>query len=194
MSELVEGFEFVSGLSSDVSVLGTKSIERDTHYYNSAHKLGQMLAEHNLTTITGGAPGIGEAANKGAKEKGGRSLGIGMKVHGETRLNEYVDESIIFNFPFTRKMVMTAPSDAFVFYPGGFGTMHELFEILTLIQTGKMERVPVILVDHDFWEPWHKFIKKNLDHELHTISSQDDELYQIVDDESTVMDLIDNMT
>ena len=117
-----------------------------------------------------------------------------MKVHGETRLNEYVDESIIFNFPFTRKMVMTAPSDAFVFYPGGFGTMHELFEILTLIQTGKMERVPVILVDHDFWEPWHKFIKKNLDHELHTISSQDDELYQIVDDESTVMDLIDNMT
>lgn len=193
MSELVEGFEFVSGLSSDVSVLGTKSIERNTPYYNSAYRLGKMIAQHDMTTITGGAPGIGEAANKGAHEKGGRSLGIGMKVHGETRINDYVSESIIFDFPFTRKMVMTAPSDAFVFYPGGFGTMHELFEVLTLIQTGKMEKAPVILVDHDFWEPCHAFIKKIFDHGLHTISPHDDELYQIVDDEGTVMDLIDNM-
>lgn len=194
MSELVEGFEFVSELHSDISVFGTKSIEKGTKYYESGYKLGKMLAESDFISITGGAPGIDEAVNKAAYEQGKESVGIGMKVKGQVRLNEYVNKSTIFDFPFTRKMVVTAPSKAFVFYPGGFGTLHQLFEILTLIQNNKMENVPVILYDHDFWGPWHVFIKKELHHKFETISDVDDELYQIVDDEETIMELINNGT
>jgi uncharacterized protein (TIGR00730 family) len=192
MSELVDGFDFVNDLQDDISVFGTKSIKEDSIYYDSGYKLGQKLAKSGFTPITGGAPGIDEAVNKGSSDAGGDSVGIGMKVRGETRLNDYVNRSLIFDFPFTRKMVVTAPSGGFVFYPGGFGTLHQLFEVLTLIQTNKMDQVPIILYDHDFWEPWHVFIKKNLHHRYETISDTDDELYQIVDDEDTILELINN--
>jgi len=192
MAELVEGFEFLTGLVNDVTVLGTKSLKPDSEYYKQAYDLGQLLAEKGVAVVTGGGPGIMEAANKGAFEHGGESIGINMKLGNRERVNSYLTRSIGFQFPFTRKLIITAPSKAFVFFPGGFGTLHQLFEILTLIQTEKMEKVPVILIGHEFWEPLHGFIKKIFVHELETISDEDDEMYQIVDDVEAAISLIED--
>ncbi|OGH91018.1 MAG: Rossman fold protein, TIGR00730 family [Candidatus Magasanikbacteria bacterium RIFOXYC2_FULL_39_8] len=190
MAELVEGFEFLTGLVEDVTVLGTKSVHVDSQYYDAAYALGQQLAENGFATVTGGGPGIMEAANKGAFENGGDSIGVNMKFGSRERVNPYVKRAIGFQFPFTRKLILTAPSKAFVFFPGGFGTLHQLFEVLTLIQTKKMQKVPIILYGHDFWEPLHGFIKKIFVHNFETINDEDDELYEIVDDVSTAMDII----
>ncbi|EKE07218.1 MAG: hypothetical protein ACD_18C00154G0001 [uncultured bacterium] len=140
--------------------------------------------------MTGGGTGIMEAANKGAFEMGGDSVGINMRRGIKESYNAYVKKAISFNFPFTRKLIITAPAKAFVFFPGGFGTMHQLFEVLTLMQTKKMERIPVILFGHDFWGPMHKFIKEIFVHKFETIGDEDDELYQIVDNVDSAIGLI----
>lgn len=190
MAELVEGFEFLTGLVEDVTVLGTKSLGADSKYYEQAYKLGGLLANNGFATVTGGGPGIMEAANKGAFEAGGDSIGINMKMGSRERINPYLKRTIGFTFPFTRKLILTAPSKGFIFFPGGFGTLHQLFEVLTLIQTKKMQKVPVILVDHEFWGPLHDFIKKIFVHGFETISDEDDELYQIVDDVKMAVELV----
>ncbi len=192
MAEMVEGFDFVSGIEKAVTVLGTKSVKPDSAYYKQAQQLGAFLADHGYTTITGGASGIAEAANRGAFENGGDSVGLGLEVGGQMRINKYVSRSRIFRFPFTRKMILGAPTKAFVFFPGGFGTMHQFFEVLTLMQTKKIPRIPVLLIDHGFWEPLHKYIKEDFYHKFKTIYDEDDELYQIVDDVSAAMDIINN--
>lgn len=191
MSELVEGFEFVSTLKKNVTVLGTKSTEPGGEYYDSAYELGKLLASSDYAAVTGGGPGTMEAVNKGAFESGGESIGINMRFGFKERINPYVKKSIGFQFPFTRKLIITAPSDAFVFYPGGFGTLHQLFEVLTLMQTKKIKKMPVILYNHKFWEPMHKFIKTTMVHELETVGDEDDELYQIVDDVESIMILVE---
>ncbi|MBI2436857.1 MAG: TIGR00730 family Rossman fold protein [Candidatus Magasanikbacteria bacterium] len=190
MAELVEGFEFLTGLVEDVTVLGTKSAKLDSPYYDAAYQLGAQLADHKIVTVTGGGPGIMEAANKGAFENGGDSIGINMQFGAKERVNPYVKRSIGFQFPFNRKLILTAPSKAFVFFPGGFGTLHQLFEILTLIETKKMPKIPIILFDREFWEPMHVFIKKIFVHKFETISDEDDEMYQIVDTVDSAMGLI----
>ncbi|MFA7314793.1 MAG: TIGR00730 family Rossman fold protein [Candidatus Magasanikbacteria bacterium] len=190
MAELVEGFEFLTGIIEDVTVLGTRSMSKDSPYYENAYQLGKALAKNNFATVTGGGTGIMEAANKGAFEMGGESIGISMKHGSRESYNAYVKKAISFNFPFTRKLIITAPSKAFVFFPGGFGTLHQLFEVLTLIQTKKMERIPVILFGHDFWGPLHAFIKEIFVHEFETAGDEDDELYQIVDSVDSAMELI----
>jgi len=190
MSELVEGFEFLNGVIDDVTVLGTKDISPDSEYYESAYELGATLSAEKYMVITGGGPGIMEAANKGAFENGGKSLGVNMRYGYKERVNPYLNKSIGFQFPFVRKLIITSPSKAFVFYPGGFGTMHQLFEVLTLIQTKKMEKIPVILYDHKFWGPMHEFIKKTMVHDEETVGDLDDELYQIVDSVDGIMKVI----
>lgn len=192
MSELVEGFEFLTGLGEDVSVLGTKSLGPESPYYSSAYKLGGLLAQGGYATITGGASGIAEAANKGAFEAGGESIGIGMEVHGKARMNKYVSRSIMFSFPFTRKLIVTAPSKAFVFYPGGLGTFHQLFEVLTLIQTQKVAEIPVILFDSTFWKPMDAWIRQVLAKDFETIHPEDADLYTIVDSEEEIMSIVEN--
>ncbi len=183
MSELVEGFELITGTINGMTVLGTRSAKPKNEYYEAAYQLGQVFAAHGYPVMTGGMGGIAEAANKGAFEQGGTSIGIGLKSEIPTqRVNPYLSKSILFSFPFIRKLMLTSPSKAFVVFPGGFGTMHQFFEILTLIQTGKIDPMAVVMFDRAFWEPLHMFIKKNLASEYETISGLDDELYQIVDD------------
>lgn len=191
MSELVEGFEFLTGLYNDVTVLGTKNVAPDNPYYQAAYRLGGLLADRGYPVVTGGKLGISAAASKGAFERGGTSIGIAMKVGNMIEVNPYVTRAIHFTFPFTRKLIVTAPSQAFVAFPGGLGTLHQLFEVLTLIQTKKMSKIPVVLYDREFWEPFHQFIKQILFHTVGTISDQDDELYQIVDTEKSIMKIID---
>lgn len=190
MAELVEGFEFVTGLNDAVTILGSRSVILGDRYYDMAYDLGEGLAVNGYTVVTGGMAGLAEAANKGAFEHGGKSLGIGMYVNGKSEINKYLTKSIMFNFPFTRKLIITTPSKAFVFFPGGFGTLHQLFEVLTLIQTKKIPRVPVILFDHAFWQPMNEYIKRTMVHDVKTIGSEDDELYQIVDDVGSAMKII----
>jgi len=181
MAELVEGFEFLVNMKEDITVLGTKHIPKDSHYYSDAEKLGKQLVDHGFSVVTGGKYGIAEAVNKGAYEAGGASYGLGMDVGGHRELNPYLTQSMLFRFAFTRKLIVTAPSKGFVFFPGGFGTLHQLFEVLTLIQTKKMAKRPIILYDREFWQPLHEFIKTTMVHDVGTVSDEDDELYQIVD-------------
>jgi len=190
MAELVEGFEFLTGVIENATILGTKHIDYNGSYFKNAYKLAQDLSNEGFSIVTGGGSGIAEAANKGAMEAGGESLGINMEVGGKAKLNSYVTRSIVFKFPFTRKLIVTAPSKGFIFFPGGFGTMHHFFEILTLMQTKKMSKIPILLFDHDFWSPLHSFIKKVFVHGFETIADEDDELYQIIDDTDTALKLI----
>ncbi len=190
MAELVDGFEFLTGLVDDVTILGTRSVEVGSDYYNSSLELGRKLAEDGYAIVTGGASGIAEAANRGAFEVGGESIGIGMEVRGKQMMNQYINKSIMFKFPFTRKLIVTSPSKSFVFFPGGFGTMHQLFEVLTLIQTKKMPKLPIILFDSNFWGPLEKILKEKFIDEFKTISPTDEELYTVVDDVDEIVSIV----
>lgn len=180
MAELVEGFEFLTRVKNDVTVLGTKSCLQGSPYYEAAYHLGQLLAENKKTVITGGGPGIMEAANKGAFEKGGQSFGITMQLGGRERINKYVMQSKGFFFPFVRKLIITSPSEAFVFFPGGFGTLHQLFELLTLQETKKMDLFPILLYGSEYWKPLLDIIH-GLNVNFKTISKPDELLLTIVD-------------
>ena len=189
MAELVSGFEFLSQLKKDVTILGTKSIPVGSPYYQAAYDLSARLAEEGYEVITGGGAGIMEAANKGAYEHGGESIGLNMRSGGHERTNPYLTKSMGFFFPFVRKLMITSPSKAFVFFPGGFGTLHQLFEILTLQETQKIPPIPSILYGRKFWEPLLKFI-----HQLHvkfkTISHMDEIFIKIVDTPEEVMEFL----
>lgn len=187
MAELVEGFEFLTKIKDDVTVLGTKSILPGSSYYQTAHDLGATLAKNKFTVITGGGPGIMEAASKGAFTSGGKSIGVNMRVERGERGNNYLTDSIGFFFPFVRKLIITAPSKAFVFFPGGFGTLHQLFELLTLIETKKIPPMPMILYGADFWKPLLGFIHNVLARDFKTISLMDENFIRTIDNPEEVL-------
>jgi len=190
MAELVEGFEFVTKLKDDVTILGTNSIQPDSPYYELAYDLAYKLGKLKYSIVTGGGTGIMEAANHGATDAGAQSVGFSIKFEERPRLNKYVKDAISFYFPFTRKLILTAPSLAFVAFPGGFGTLHQVFEILTLMQTGKMGRMPIILFGKKFWQPLDEFVKNDLLKKFKTIEPQDTKLYHIVDKVEDAIKLI----
>ncbi|HSR89532.1 MAG TPA: TIGR00730 family Rossman fold protein [Candidatus Udaeobacter sp.] len=186
MAELVDGFEFLTKTSRGVTVLGTKSLLAGTPYYNAAYETGKILAQNQFATITGGGPGIMEAANKGAFEKGGVSLGINMRVEKGERVNNYITKSIGFFFPFVRKLIITTPSEAFIYFPGGFGTLHQLFEMLTLQETKKIEPITTLLYGKDFWQPLADIIH-NLRYKFKTISQIDEDSLKIINDPQEIL-------
>lgn len=194
MAEMVEGFEFLTGIKNGVNVLGTKNIFNDSKYYQVAYRVGQRLAKEGFTVVSGGGPGTMEAVSRGAFEVGGQSIGINMKYGHKERKNSYLTKAIGFQFPYVRKLIITSPATAFVFLPGGFGTLHQFFEVLTLIQTKKMEPMPVILYDHEYWQPLLGFIKEYMVHKYQTIADLDDEFYQIVDSEDHLIEMIKNFS
>ncbi len=178
MAELVEGYEFLTGIVDDVTVLGSRKVKVKSPYYTAARELGERLAQDGHVTVTGGGAGITEAANIGAESAGGRSIGIGLKSFP---LNKHVKEGIQFRFPFIRKHILMAPSKAYVCFPGGFGTLHQLFEVLTLQQTRKMVRMPIILYDRAFWKPFIQFMEKQMCGEQRAIAREDLNLFHVVD-------------
>lgn len=186
MAELVDGFEFLTKISNDVTILGTKNLLPGTAYYDAAYNLGKILAENQFEVITGGGPGIMEAANKGAFEKGGVSIGINLRTDSGERINNYVTKSTGFFFPYIRKLIMTTPSDAFVFFPGGFGTLHQLFEVLTLQETQKISPVPTLLYGKEFWQPLLDIVH-NLHYKFKTISELDEQFLKVVNDPKDVL-------
>src|SRR5438874_3590840 len=159
MGEFVNGFDTLAEVGAAVTIFGSARVRSDNPMYASATQLGRMLAEQGFAIITGGGPGIMEAANKGAKEAGGMSIGCNIELPFEQGTNRYVDVAINFRYFFVRKTMFVKYSEAFVIFPGGFGTMDELFEALTLIQTGKVQNFPVILFGSRYWKGLLDWIK-----------------------------------
>jgi len=190
MAELVEGFEFVSGIKNDITILGTKSLGPDTAEYREAYNLAYALGKEKFAIITGGGSGIMEAANKGAYEAGAESVGLDIRFDREERHNAFVKKTLGFFFPFTRKLIITAPSRAFIIFPGGLGTLHQFFELLTLVQTGKLGKMPLILFGKKFWTPLDNFIRVVMLKKFKAISEKDIKLYQIVDTKEEAMKII----
>lgn len=152
MGEFVEGFDTLAGVGPAVSIFGSARIRPDDPMYEAAGETARRLAEAGFAVITGGGPGVMEAANKGAYEAGGRSVGCNIELPFEQGMNAYVELAINFHYFFVRKTMFMKYAEAFVIFPGGFGTMDELFEALTLIQTGKVRNFPVILFGSEYWE------------------------------------------
>ena len=190
MSELVDGYEFLSGQKKEVTIFGSARTKPGNRYYLEAEKLGRMLASEGYTLITGGGPGVMEAANKGAYEAGGESLGLNIQLPHEQRVNPYVKKGIGFHFFFTRKVMLTSPSQAFVIFPGGFGTLDEFFEVITLVQTGKMPKVPLILFGKEYWSALDAFLRNEVLTHHESIEPQDLKLYTIVDTADEAMRII----
>ena len=180
MGEFTEGFEFVSKLKKSVTIFGSARLDEKNKWYKEAQKLSKILSEHGHHIVTGGGPGIMEAANRGAfGGTPGDSVGLNILLPKEQRKNPYVERSLGFHYFFTRKVCMTFSANAFVYFPGGFGTFDELFEIVTLIQTRKIEKKPVILVGKDFWTPFVKVIKEKMADEYKMIDKKDLDLFKL---------------
>lgn len=190
MAEFVSGFEFLADLRREVTFFGSARYTEDDHWYKVAQKLGRILAENKFTVITGGGPGIMEAGNRGAYEGGGESIGLDIELPMEQRRNAYVKKGAGFHYFFTRKTMLSASAQAYIFFPGGFGTLDEFFEIVTLIQTKKMEHVPIVCVGKEFWRPLHDWMRSDLLTKFQTINPDDLDLYTIVDTAEEAFDLI----
>jgi len=192
MSEFVEGFDKMDRTGPCISIFGSARTSPDNKYYKQAVEIAERLTQEGYGIITGGGPGIMEAGNKGAKKGGGRSVGLNIDIPFEQSSNEFVDHdlSIYFNFFFVRKVMFVKYAQGFVMMPGGFGTMDETFEALTLIQTHKIERVPIVLVGKDFWGGLIDWLKNVMTEREGNLSPEDLELFSIVDDVEDVVDAI----
>ncbi|MCK4629621.1 MAG: TIGR00730 family Rossman fold protein [Sedimentisphaerales bacterium] len=189
MAEFVEGFDELSKLGPAVSIFGSARTQPDNQYYQLTERTAAKLVQNGFAIITGGGGGIMEAANKGAFEAKGKSVGLNIEIPQEQIPNEYQNLSLSFRYFFARKMMFMKYAQAFVILPGGFGTMDEFFESLTLIQTLKMERFPVVLMGSEYWKgllDWieHAMIKDG------TISKEDVSLYTLTDDPEEVVDIL----
>lgn len=190
MAEFVEGFQFLSTTKKEVTIFGSTRIPPTNHWYGEAVKLGRLLGEHGFTVVTGGGPGVMEAANKGAYEAGAESIGLNIQLPHEQRINPYVTRSRAFYYFFTRKVMLAASAQAYVYFPGGFGTLDELFEILTLIQTKKSERIRVVLIGHEYWDGLVNWMKEWVLGTFDAISPDDLTIFTIVDTAEEAFDLI----
>ncbi|MFA5831747.1 MAG: TIGR00730 family Rossman fold protein [Candidatus Paceibacterota bacterium] len=182
MSEFVDGWQFLADFHKTVTVFGSARTPEDDRWYKEARNLGEILAKNKFSMVTGGGPGIMEAANRGTYEKGGDSIGLDIKLPFEQRENPYVSKSIGFYHFFVRKVMLAYSARAYVFFPGGYGTLDELFEMLTLLQTKKITKnIPVILVGKDFWEPLVKWIEECIIKKYQTASPEDIHIFSLVD-------------
>ncbi len=178
--EFVRGFESLKGLGRCVTVFGSARFEEGHRYYDLARNLGGELAKAGFAVMTGGGPGIMEAANRGAQEAGGVSVGCNIQLPQEQEPNPFLDRFVEFEYFFVRKVMLVKYSQAFVVMPGGLGTMDEVFETATLIQTGKIERFPIIAMGSEFWEPIRNFTTGSMLREG-TVSESDREFFTMTD-------------
>ena len=192
MSEFVEGYEKLSRVGPCVSIFGSARTKTDNKYYKLAESIGYELTQNGFGVITGGGPGIMEAGNKGAFRGKGVSVGLNIDLPFEQHDNPYIDrdKSLDFDYFFVRKVMFMKYSQGFVVMPGGFGTLDELFEAITLIQTNKIGKFPIILVGKEYWNGLFEWIKKTLLAEFKTISPKDLDLIQLFDTEKEVVDYL----
>ncbi len=186
LAEFVEGFDNMGGVQPAVTFFGSARATEEEWEYRTARQLATMLAKDGCTIITGGGPGVMEAANRGAQEGGGLSVGLNIEIPFEQRPNKYIDKLIEFRYFFVRKVIFVKYSVAFVILPGGFGTMDELFEALTLIQTRKIKPFPVFLLGRRYWEGLLGWVKDFMVKEG-KISPEDLDILHVVDDMDEVV-------
>ncbi|MGO1245400.1 MAG: TIGR00730 family Rossman fold protein [Sphingobacterium sp.] len=182
MAEFVDGFEKLAKIGPCVSIFGSARTKSEHKYYETTVEIARLLAEKGYGVISGGGPGIMEAANKGAFEAGGKSVGLNIELPFEQFNNRYIDHDKLleFNYFFVRKVMFMKYSQGYIVLPGGFGTMDELFEAITLIQTGKIARFPIVLVGKEYWEGLFNWIEKTMLSNAN-ISEEDLKLYRLVD-------------
>ncbi len=182
MAEFVEGFNFVADFKKSVTVFGSTMLKEDNPYYQNARKFGELMSKEGYMIVTGGGPGIMEAANRGAYESGGDSVGINIRFVGGERANPYLKKSIGFYYFFVRKVMLSFSASGYVFFPGGFGTLDEFFEIVTLIQTKRLPKnVLVVAVGKDYWGPLFDWIKSSLVEKNKTLSPKALDIFKLVD-------------
>ncbi|CAN0431300.1 unnamed protein product [Phaeothamnion confervicola] len=188
MGGLVAGFDALSRVGRAVSVFGSARTGPDSPHYALAREVGGLLAERGFAVITGGGPGIMEAANRGAAEAGGISVGCTIELPKEQAVNDYVNLAIAFRYFFVRKTMFVKCADAYIVFPGGFGTLDELFESLTLIQTGKASSMPVVLCGSSYWAGLVRWIRARLLEEG-LIGRADMDLIQLSDSAQEIVEL-----
>ena len=188
--EFIKGFDQLSELGPCISIFGSARTKISNPHYKKAVKLSKLCVKNGYGVITGGGPGIMEAGNKGAYKSKEGSIGLKIQLPFEAKENDYIDELVDCRYFFTRKVFFLKYSQAFVAFPGGFGTFDELFEVLTLIQTGHMRRVPVVLVGKDYWEGLTQWIENTVLGEEKNIGKDDLDLYKLVDTPEEAMEYL----
>ena len=193
MSEFVEGFDSMSKIGPCVSVFGSARTKPENQYYQSAEEIGYLLTQKGYGVITGGGPGIMEAANKGAKRGKGKSVGLNIELPFEQSHNQFIDNDKLLNFDyfFVRKVMFVKYAQGFIVLPGGVGTLDELFEAITLIQTEKIGRFPIVLVGSSYWQGLLDWIKVTMLESEHNISPEDLDLFNIVDTPTEAVEIIE---
>lgn len=181
MSEFVLGFELLRKHGLAATIFGGARFQVDDPYYADAERLSAELVRMGFSIITGGGPGIMEAANVGAFKAGGKSIGLNIMLPIQQKLNPYVTETARFDFFFSRKVMLAYASEVYVYFPGGYGTLDEFFEMITLVQTEKIEPIPIILYGKEYWTPLIQWMKTQLLTQYKTIEKKDLELFQVVD-------------
>lgn len=181
LSEFVDGFEVMSEVGPAVTVFGSARTKPDAPVYQQAVECGKLIVKNDLAVITGGGPGIMEAANKGAFEGGGKSVGLNINLPMEQDPNRYQTHQLDFRYFFIRKVMFVKYACGFICFPGGFGTMDEFFEAITLVQTNKIEPFPVVLVGHDFWDGMVDWMRNTMLEKYETISPEDLDLFHVTD-------------
>ena len=193
MSEFVEGFDSMSKIGPCVSVFGSARTKPENQYYQIAEEIGYLLTQKGYGVITGGGPGIMEAANKGAKRGKGKSVGLNIELPFEQSHNQFIDNDKLLNFDyfFVRKVMFVKYAQGFIVLPGGVGTLDELFEAITLIQTEKIGRFPIVLVGSSYWQGLLDWIKVTMLESEHNISPEDLDLFNIVDTPTEAVEIIE---
>jgi uncharacterized protein (TIGR00730 family) len=188
--EFTKGFDFIKNCTNSVTFFGSARTKEDEPDYQKCQEVARRVAEElKYCVVTGGGPGIMEAANRGAYEAGGRSVGFTINLPMEQVTNKYLTDHLGFYYFFSRKVCLSFSAEAFVYFPGGFGTYDELFELTTLVQTKKIEKVPIILVGVEYWTKFLNYIKENLLEEK-KIDEEDLDLFVVTDDVDEVIDII----
>lgn len=190
MSEFVEGFEELRNIGPAVSIFGSARMVRNSYYYKAVVKIAELLAKRGFAIITGGGPGIMEAGNRGAKKGHGLSIGLNIDIPKEQTPNKYLDKRLDFRYFFARKVMFVKYSIGYVITPGGFGTLDEFFEALTLMQTGKIRKFPIVMFGSEYWKGLIKWMEDTLI-PAGTIGKEDINLFTITDDPEEVSRIIE---
>ena len=190
IGDFVDGFDVLPEFIPAVTFYGSARVKEGDKYYEAARELAKKLVQHKFSIITGGGPGIMEAGNRGAKEGGGRSVGLNIELPFEQVPNPYATVTLSFNYFFARKVMFNKYATAYVLFPGGYGTLDELTETLVLIQTRKVRRFPVIMYGSEYWNGLVNWLKNTVYEQNHFISPEDLELFEVCDDLDEIVEKI----
>lgn len=188
--EFREGLSFIMQYTKSVTIFGSSMLPADDPFCQKARELGAALAKIGYAVVTGGGPSIMEAANRGAFEAGGKSVGLNISLPHEQKPNDYLTDYHEFYYFFARKMALTFAAETYVFFPGGYGTLNEFFEIATLVQTKRIAPAPIVLFGSEYWKPFDEFMKQHLFRQHRMVEEESLKMYTITDDVNIVVDIV----